>query len=120
MPKLNPVIFASLGGALGATIRFLCLEAAPGFLILPINISGSLVFGFANVCIKDKNIKTAITSGFCGGLTTFSGVSVFVCDLSRHSFFEAAAFAILNLTLSVVAVFCGEFLAKKKGSLCIR
>lgn len=118
--RLPPVLFASLGGALGASIRFLCLEAASGFLILPINVSGSLIFGFASAFIKDKNIKTAITSGFCGGLTTFSGFAAFFCKISETSFFEAAVFAFLNLTLCVIAVFCGEFLAKKKGGLCKR
>lgn len=120
MLKLSPIAFAALGGAIGASVRFLCLEAASGFFILPVNVSGSLILGFASSRIEDKNLKTAVASGFCGGFTTFSGFSVFFLDLFRQSFFEAAAFALLNLILSVLAILCGELLAKKKGGLCGR
>ncbi|MBR4597632.1 MAG: CrcB family protein [Opitutales bacterium] len=103
-------------GAAGAAARYVCLEFFCGYFILFINVSGSLLFGYFKFRIASARLKSALTYGFCGGFTTLSTFSVYAAILGGSSLAAAAAFVLLNLALSVAAIFAGRFLAGKAGA----
>ncbi len=80
------VVFAILGaGALGAVLRYLTARAFAshdGFpwAVLIVNVAGSalggLLAGLAHIGTIDPNLEIVMLTGLCGGLTTFSTLSV--------------------------------------------
>src|SRR5437867_4201937 len=78
------VIYVGLGGAAGSVVRYALTvsvqgRAAAGFPIatLLINIAGSFLLGglmgyFAEEATASAELRLLLTSGFCGGFTTFS------------------------------------------------
>jgi len=81
------VAYAAIGGALGTALRYLLTlaiqeRAAGGFPIatLLINITGSLLLGFLmryglEGSSASPELRLMLTTGFCGGFTTFSTFS---------------------------------------------
>jgi CrcB protein len=80
------VVFAILGaGAVGAVLRYLTARAIAshdGFpwAVLIVNVAGSalggLLAGLAHIGTIDPNLEIVMLTGLCGGLTTFSTLSV--------------------------------------------
>ncbi|EAR25872.1 hypothetical protein A20C1_08328 [marine actinobacterium PHSC20C1] len=80
------VVFAILAaGAVGAILRYLtsrAFAAQPGFpwAVLIVNVAGSalggLLAGLAHIGTIDPNLEIVLLTGLCGGLTTFSTLSV--------------------------------------------
>lgn len=80
------VVFAILGaGAVGAVLRYLTARAFAshdGFpwAVLIVNVAGSalggLLAGLAHIGTIDPNLEIVMLTGLCGGLTTFSTLSV--------------------------------------------
>ncbi|WP_010204097.1 fluoride efflux transporter FluC [Salinibacterium sp. PAMC 21357] len=80
------VVFAILGaGAAGAVLRYLTSRAfasRPGFpwAVLVVNAIGSALggtlAGLAHLGTIDANLEIILLTGLCGGLTTFSTLSV--------------------------------------------
>jgi len=80
------VVFAIIGaGALGAVLRYLTARAFAshdGFpwAVLIVNVAGSalggLLAGLAHIGTIDPNLEIVMLTGLCGGLTTFSTLSV--------------------------------------------
>lgn len=74
----------AIGGALGAVTRYLVAVRLYGSLgvgfpwgTLAVNVAGSLMLGVILALVEERNLfspelRTAITVGFIGGLTTFS------------------------------------------------
>lgn len=85
----------AIGGAAGATTRWLLLEAFPPptfpWPVLLANVIGCLVLGLATadraaierLDERARVIHHGVTIGFCGGLTTASTVAVEVVELGR-------------------------------------
>lgn len=114
------------GGALGATCRWLVVEAAGDqrfpWPVLVVNLVGSLVLGGllaeepahpqARLALHDLG-----AIGFCGGLTTFSTFAVEIVELIDRS---DGAMAVLYGTSSVagaiVAVLAGAALMRRLRS----
>lgn len=81
------VAYAAIGGAIGTAARYLLTlaiqeRATGGFPIatLLINISGSLLLGFLmrfglEGSTASPELRLMLTTGFCGGFTTFSTFS---------------------------------------------
>ena len=80
------VVFAIIGaGALGAVLRYVTARAFAshdGFpwAVLIVNVAGSalggLLAGLAHIGTIDPNLEIVMLTGLCGGLTTFSTLSV--------------------------------------------
>ncbi|HVP04556.1 MAG TPA: CrcB family protein [Dehalococcoidia bacterium] len=78
------VLAVAVGGALGAVTRYLLAVKLYGSLgvgfpwgTFGVNIAGSLMLGVIIGLVEERNafspeVRTAITVGFIGGLTTFS------------------------------------------------
>ena len=126
METFAKILSVAIGGAFGATARYLInisplanlFEKFP-FPTFFINITGSFLIGFLLVLLTDKfmtsdNLRLAVSVGFLGAFTTFSTFELEIFDLVRERYF---AFAFLYLSLSVlvgfVGVLAGVWLAKR-------
>jgi len=115
------VLAVAVGGALGAVLRHLAAAVlTSGSLsgrgripwgVLVVNVAGSFIAGLALGLPLDPTAKLIVLAGFCGGLTTFSTLSVdtvqLILDGKRRA---AAASVLLTLALGILAVLGGMLL----------
>lgn len=115
---LTPGLIAAvaLGGALGALVRYLVTvalagrETPPGPVVI-VNVVGSLLSGLALGTVTDPVLLVVALSGFCGGLTTFSTLSVESVQLVMDGRGRRAAGGMLvNVVAGVTAVAIGTAL----------
>ncbi|KKK77085.1 hypothetical protein LCGC14_2857150 [marine sediment metagenome] len=120
---LTPVLQVALGGALGASARYLTgiavLRATgPGFplAIITVNVAGSFVMGLFAVLAAQKGLMhfaPFVMTGILGGFTTFSAFSLeAVTLLERGLLGQAAAYVLLSVGASMGALFLGAMLAR--------
>ncbi len=111
------VLAVAVGGALGAVLRHLASVSVAGrgripWGVLVVNVVGSFIAGLALGLPLDPTAKLITLTGFCGGLTTFSTLSVdtlqLILDGKRRT---AAVSVVLNLVLGIPAVLLGLGLA---------
>jgi CrcB protein len=122
---LSLVLYVGLGGALGSVSRFALtymiqsrqLSLFPVATLL-INVSGSLLLGFIMRYATDSTLLSAevrllLTTGFCGGYTTFSTFSYETAKLYEDGDYRRAAlYAALSVVLSLAGMFAGFSLAR--------
>jgi CrcB protein len=78
-----------------------------------INITGSMLLGFVMRFVLDTTAITPVmraflTTGLCGGYTTFSTFSYETLDLMREGLYaRAGVYVASSLTLGLVATFAG-------------
>lgn len=120
------IISIFIGGGTGAVLRYLtglfAVRLLPvvdmPYATFGVNILGSFVLGFLFVLFTAKpemssSLKLALTVGFCGGLTTFSTLSLEVYEMIlRQHFLQALLYVVLSLIVGVVAVIAGGYCAK--------
>lgn len=109
MNRNRQLIAIALGGAAGALVRIACVQAWPAGSGVPwstmcVNLAGAFVLGFAAELTVTDDPASAwrlplVGTGFCGALTTFSGICFESLDLIDRG---AAGTAALYLTASVV------------------
>lgn len=117
------VLYTAVGGALGATARYLMSvyltllvgDAFPYGTFL-VNILGSMALGFLYsrgiTSVLDPNLRTLLTVGFLGSFTTFSTFSNEVLIFLREGNLPLAiGYSLLSLVLGVVAAGLGSLLA---------
>ena len=114
-----------IGGGLGASLRwffgeyFFKIAKTFPFSTLFVNILGSFILGFlayyfANRIYISNELKSLLTTGFCGGVTTFSTFAY-----ENYSMFEngeitkSLSYIFLSIVLSLVGIFAGVYLAKQ-------
>ncbi len=104
------IVLVGVGAALGGILRFVVtyygkLHPSEAFNIpywtLVVNVFGGLVFGLVFALSSDSKVRAALTTGFCGGLTTFSSFSNETYDLLKAGG-TSAGWGILNVVLNVV------------------
>ena len=112
-------LYVGLGGALGAILRY-------SFYLLPIpynktifiNILGAIIIGFIsyftkNIKILDHRLILFLTTGLCGGFTTFSTFSLETVQLiEKNEYFLALLYSLGTVSLSLVGIYAGYYLAK--------
>jgi fluoride exporter len=119
------VFWVALGGAIGATGRYLVAMQTlrffgPGFPwgTLSVNIAGSLAMGllaglFAHRLQVSLEIRMFLMTGILGGFTTFSAFSLDVSVLvARKDYMMSALYIIGSVSLSVAALFIGLRVAR--------
>ncbi|CAM2916594.1 fluoride efflux transporter FluC [Helicobacter burdigaliensis] len=124
---MDKILLVALGGALGATLRFLLstfflqnfLAKNGSFLMLftptmLINILGCFCIGFLFFYLKDEgHLKLFLIVGILGGFTTFSSFGMEFLNLILHQKFTfAILYVFLTNILGLLAVFLGSFVAK--------
>jgi len=101
-------------GAVGAVIRYLVSKAFASptrsfpWAVLVVNVVGSAiagaVVGFAVTQGVSSDVRLALVTGLCGGLTTFSTLSVETVQLTIDGKWRIAAASVAaNLVLGVAA-----------------
>lgn len=123
------IVFVGLGGFIGASTRYLIsLYASKLFTskipigTLTVNILGSLIIGIVmeltlKTSLISPHMKLFLTTGFLGGLTTFSTFSYETMELIEKGELLLAIFNIaLNLLLSFRRCYIreGNYKIKKK------
>ena len=119
------IVFVGLGGFIGASTRYLIsLYASKLFTskipigTLTVNILGSLIIGIVmeltlKTSLISPHMKLFLTTGFLGGLTTFSTFSYETMDLIEKGELLLAIFNIaLNLLLSLGGAILGRVIIK--------
>lgn len=113
-----------LGGFLGSCLRFALTKFSSHFAVsLPLgtllsNVLAGLCIGFViglgqTVFAPAPKIKLFLTTGLCGGLSTFSTFSLETVNLLRDEKYIVALLHIfLNLSISILGVVIGMALAK--------
>jgi CrcB protein len=116
----------AVGAAAGGVSRFYLASAIQQRLgasfpwgTLAINLTGSLLLGFiiryalATPAVSIE-MRALLTTGFCGGYTTFSTYSYETAVLLEGGQFgRAAAYALGSLVLALVGTFAGFMLARE-------
>ncbi len=123
---MNAFLLIFLGGGLGAVSRHLSSVAVmrwsgPGFPwgTMLVNIAGSLAMGMliawlARRSSEGADMRLLLATGFLGGFTTFSAFSLDAVTLyERGALTAAAAYVIASVTLSILALFGGLWLARQ-------
>ena len=121
--------YVMLGSAVGGGTRFLLgsfiqTRAGGAFPLgtLVINITGSLVLGFifryAAGSTVSPEVRALLTTGFCGGYTTFSTFSWETVRLIEDGdWYRAAWYIGLSVVLSLAGAFAGIGLAREALNL---
>ncbi len=128
MTSLKLYLWVGLGGALGAMLRFFTSEMATKlklqgfpFATLAVNMLGSFLIGVAFALIsrgvmQSDPLKTAITVGFLGALTTFSTFSMDTLHLLQsQQYLKSGVNIIANVTLCIGLAWAGSQLVLQKG-----
>lgn len=97
-----------LAGALGAVLRYgVGLLVRSPWAVLVVNVVGSFVGGVV-VASASGDARVILLTGLCGGLTTFSTLSVETVQLVLDGRARVAAFSVgLNVALGLVAAGVG-------------
>ncbi|SFL75820.1 fluoride efflux transporter CrcB [Halanaerobium salsuginis] len=119
------LIFIGCGGFLGAISRYLIskwvetsFESILPFGTLAVNVLGSFLLGFLMTFFLTKapvypELRTAITTGFLGALTTFSTFGYeTVMLLEDKNIFFASLNVLSNLIIGLLFITAGIMLAR--------
>jgi CrcB protein len=121
---LSTISFVALGGAIGASLRFLTgigmlrLFGQTGFPfpILTVNVFGSFLMGMFVVVAANRGLThyaPFVMTGLLGGFTTFSAFSLETMTLiERGQVGSAMLYVALSVALSVGGLALGLFLAR--------
>jgi CrcB protein len=112
---VTPLVILAIvsAGAVGALVRYAVSMWLVGRGRLPwavaaVNVVGSLAAGLLLGLPLDPVIQLIALVGFCGGLTTFSTLSVETVQLVLEGRRRAAALSVtLNLVFGIAAVIVG-------------
>ncbi|OCW56627.1 fluoride efflux transporter CrcB [Hoeflea olei] len=123
---MNGLVLVFLGGGLGAMSRHVAsmavMRVSGGRFpwgTMAVNILGSLAMGLliawlARRSAGDSSLRLLLATGFLGGFTTFSAFSLDVVTLyERGALTAAAAYVIASVTVSILALFGGLWLARQ-------
>ena len=117
---MRTAFYVAIGAAVGGVARYLLaisvqeragLDFPVGTLL--INITGSFLLGFlvrffADSAAITPEMKAMLTTGFCGGYTTFSTFSLDTAgEIQRAEYGRAALYVTGSVGLSLAATFLG-------------
>ena len=118
--------YVAAGSALGGVTRFLLggyLQRAAGASFpvgtLVINVTGSCRLGFLlryalGTASVTPEVRALLTTGFCGGYTTFSTFSYEAVALAEDgAWARVAAYVAASVLLSIAAAFLGVVAARE-------
>lgn len=111
------LVYVALGGALGASLRYLTFLAVAFPLgTLLVNVLGSFLMGVAFVVLVDKGLDRAAVftmTGVLGGFTTFSAFSLDALRLyERGDVAQAGTYVLASVGLSILGLVLGVFVAR--------
>lgn len=112
-----------MGGGLGALTRYLLYLIMPNYTYLPIATLGANFFGcfiatvvFVYFALKsglNPTVKIFLITGFCGGLSTLSALSLELLKfIQSDEYLRATIYVISTVIVCTIAVLLGVFVAK--------
>jgi len=126
-------LYVAVGSALGGVSRYFvgaAIQQRVGLAFpmgtLLINIAGSFLIGFILRFALDggqmsPETRIFLTTGFCGGFTTFSTFSYETAALIEvGQYRRAATYVILSVIVSLIATFAGFALAQSALTFRVR
>lgn len=118
-------LIVGLGGFLGTTSRYLVqkyvsfvFHSAFPFATLCINLTGCLLIGIlfglsSKYDIMSAEVRLFLTTGFCGGFTTFSSFSNESFQLLKDgNFTYFFTYIILSVVVGIILTFIGYYFFK--------
>ncbi len=124
MRMISTLSLVALGGAIGASVRYVFGVAAMRitgptefpFAILSINVIGSFLMGVFVIAAAHRGLthfSPFVMTGLLGGFTTFSAFSLETVNLmERGQIGSAAAYVALSVGLSIFGLMLGLWLAR--------
>ncbi len=120
---MTPLLQVALGGAIGASARYLTNTGVIRMLghgfpagTMVVNIVGSLLMGALTVVLARKgglHLAPFLMTGVLGGFTTFSAFSLDAVTLIERGDWSSASFYIIgSVLLSLLALFAGIHIAR--------
>ncbi len=112
---MENVLLVGLGGAIGASLRYILsglspIRGIPAGTAL-VNISGSIIFAFVAFSPSPGSAYFLIDAGILSGYTTFSTFSFEVFRmLEDHDYLHMAGTILINLVGSIGGAFLGYIL----------
>ena len=127
------IAYVALGSAVGGVARLLFTafvqERIGGTFpigTLLVNITGSFLLGFiiryaiATPAISPE-LRALLTTGFCGGYTTFSAYTFETAALVEEGQYQRAGlYVVLSVGLALIAMFAGFVVAREVIALRLR
>jgi fluoride exporter len=117
---MNLLWYVALGSAVGGASRFalstfIQQRASSAFPVgtLIVNITGSLILGFVlryalGSPSVSAEVRALLTTGFCGGYTTFSAFTYETIKLIEDGDYgQAGGYVLASVALSLIATFVG-------------
>lgn len=124
---IKNILFVALGGALGSVMRYLLTAVIQEGVrsnfpcgTMTVNVLGCLLIGFITALgavhgVISPQMKLVLTTGFCGGFTTFSTFMNETLSLTHSgSTLTAAVYVAASITAGFIAAVAGM----KLGGLC--
>lgn len=116
-----------IGGGLGALIRYILNLVTPNYAYLPFATIIANFFGcfiativfvyFAMKSGLNPTFKIFLITGFCGGLSTLSALSLELLKfIQSDDYIKAAIYIVLTVIICTIAVLLGLFLVKNNFS----
>ena len=119
------LLLIGIGSCAGGIARFLCQQFVqknyPASLplgTLGVNVTGcfiiGIIYGIGNKGnILSPELRLLMTTGFCGGYTTFSSFALENIGMMQEGeFFNAALYIFLSLFVGFAAVYAGIMLVR--------
>ena len=124
--KMKEVLIVSIGSFFGGGMRYWvsklvqsCTVIAFPFGTMAVNVAGCLIFGFLSGLNwreggwMSPSAKLLLTTGFCGGFTTFSTFMNEGAGLMKEeNYLYMMLYLFGSLALGLIAVLAGHYLAK--------
>ena len=121
---MKQLLLVFLGGGVGSILRHIISRTFNNYFqhfylgTFIVNVIGCLIIGLVlGLSLRNnyltQNQTLLLTTGFCGGFTTFSSFALENHSLIKaHEIFHFSIYTILSITVGILAVLLGFWLSK--------